>query len=77
MKVVELKEQTTEELEMKLLEAKKSLFNLKFQKSTGQLENPLRIRNLRKDIARIKTVLREKELKKGAGQEIRKESNKK
>jgi large subunit ribosomal protein L29 len=77
MKVVELKEQTTEELETKLLEAKKSLFNLKFQKSTGQLENPLRIRNLRKDIARIKTVLREKELKKGAGQEIRKESNKK
>jgi large subunit ribosomal protein L29 len=77
MKVVELKEQTREELETKLLEAKKSLFNLKFQKSTGQLENPLRIRNLRKDIARIKTVLREKELKEEAGQEIKKESKKK
>lgn len=77
MKVLELKEQTREELETKLLEAKKSLFNLKLQKSTGQLENPLRIRNLRKDIARIKTVLREKELKKGSSQEIKKVSKKK
>jgi large subunit ribosomal protein L29 len=77
MKVVELKEQTREELEVKLLEAKKSLFNLKLQKSTGQLENPLRIRNLRKDIARIKTVLREKELKIRTGQKSKKESIKK
>jgi len=62
MKVIELKEQTKEELEAKLVEIKKSLFNLKFQKATGQLENPLRIRNLRKDIARIKTLLKEREL---------------
>jgi large subunit ribosomal protein L29 len=77
MKVIELKEQTREELEMKLLETKKSLFNLKFQKSTGQLENPLKIRNLRKDIARIKTVLREKELKIRTEQKSKKESKKK
>jgi large subunit ribosomal protein L29 len=77
MKVIELKEQTKEELETKLLETKKSLFNLKFQKSTGQLENPLKIRNLRKDIARIKTVLREKELKISTDQKSKKESKKK
>ncbi len=62
MKIKEIKEQTREELEAKLAEVKKSLFNLKFQKATGQLENSLRLRNLRKDIARIKTLLREKEL---------------
>ncbi len=62
MKIKEIKEQTREELEAKLAEVKKSLFNLKFQKATGQLENPLKLRNLRKDIARIKTLLREKEL---------------
>lgn len=64
MKINELKEQTKEELEAKLLEIKKTLFNLKFQKATGQLENPVKIRNLRKDIARIETLLREKELNK-------------
>lgn len=62
MKTNELREQTREELEAKLLEIKKNLFNLKFQKATGQLENPVKIRNLRKDIARIETLLREKEL---------------
>jgi large subunit ribosomal protein L29 len=61
MKVREIKEQTKEELETKLADIKKNLFNLKFQKATGQLENPVRIRNLRKDIARIKTLLKEKE----------------
>jgi len=58
----ELRERTKEELEAKLLEIKKSLFALKFQKATGQLDNPVKIRNLRKDIARIETLLREKEL---------------
>lgn len=64
MKVSEIRESTREELEAKLLEVKKSVFNLKFQKATGQLENPLKIRNLRKDIARIETLLKEKELNK-------------
>ncbi len=77
MKVIELKEQTKEELETKLLDIKKSLFNLKLQKATGQLENQLKIRNLRKDIARIKTVLREKELKIRTDEKSKEESKKK
>jgi large subunit ribosomal protein L29 len=62
MKISEIKEQNKEELETKLLDIKKTLFNLKFQKATGQLDSPVKIRNLRKDIARIKTLIREKEL---------------
>lgn len=61
MKVSEIKEQTREELETKLTDVKKNLFNLRFQKASGQLDNPMKIRNLRKDIARIKTLLKEKE----------------
>ena len=63
MKISEIKEQNKEELETKLVDIKKTLFNLKFRKATGQLESPVKIRNLRKDIARIKTLIREKELK--------------
>jgi len=63
MRISEIKEQTKEELEAKLADIKKNIFNLKFQKATGKLENPVKIRNLRKDVARIKTLLREKELK--------------
>jgi len=63
MKISEIKEQNKEELETKLADIKKTLFNLKFQKATGQLDSPVKIRNLRKDIARIKTLIREKELK--------------
>ncbi len=62
MKISEIKEQNKEELETKLLDIKKTLFNLKFQKATGQLDNPVKIRNLRKDIARIETLIKEKEL---------------
>ncbi len=63
MKISEIKELSKEELETKLADIKKSLFNLKFQKATGQLNSPVKIRNLRKDIARIKTLVKEKELK--------------
>ena len=63
MRISEIKEQTKEELETKLADIKKNIFNLKFQKATGKLENPVKIRNLSKDVARIKTLLREKELK--------------
>ncbi|MFA5015831.1 MAG: 50S ribosomal protein L29 [Actinomycetota bacterium] len=63
MKISEIKELTKEELETKLADIKKSLFNLKFQKATGQLNSPVKIRNLRKDIARIKTLIKEKEFK--------------
>jgi len=62
MKISEIKEQNKEELETKLADIKKTLFNLKFQKATGQLDSPVKIRNLRKDIARIKTLIKEKEL---------------
>lgn len=63
MKTNEMRELTHTELEQKLTELKGELFNLRFQLATGQLENPLRIRNVRKDIARVKTIIRENELK--------------
>ncbi|MCG9478996.1 MAG: 50S ribosomal protein L29 [Actinomycetia bacterium] len=62
MKVNELREQTTKELEKRLSEVKKTIFNLKFQKATGQLENPMRIKNLKKEVAVINTLIREKEI---------------
>ena len=51
------------ELEQKLNELKGELFNLRFQMATGQLENPMRVRDVKKSIARIKTILKENELK--------------
>lgn len=62
MKAKELLELTTAEIEQKLAEFKEELFNLRFQSATGQLENPTRLGQVRKDIARCKTVLREREL---------------
>lgn len=62
MKAKDIKEKTIDELEKSLSEVKKNLFSLKFQKSTGQLDNPMAIANLKKDIARINTLIREKEL---------------
>ncbi len=63
MKTNEMREMTHAELDQRLAELKSELFNLRFQLATGQLENPLRIRNVRKDIARVKTIIRENELK--------------
>ena len=51
------------ELNTELTKMKKELFNLRFQHATGQLENPVKMRELKKDIARVKTIIREKELK--------------
>ncbi|ADD03199.1 ribosomal protein L29 [Thermoanaerobacter mathranii subsp. mathranii str. A3] len=62
MKAKEIRELTNEELLQKLSELKAELFNLRFQLATGQLDNPMRIRDVRKTIARIKTILREREL---------------
>ncbi|EEG77795.1 50S ribosomal protein L29 [Dethiobacter alkaliphilus] len=62
MKANELKEFSDVELVGKLAELKEELFNLRFQMATGQLENPMRIREVRKNIARVKTVQREREL---------------
>lgn len=62
MKAKELRELTIQELNSKLTDLKSELFNLRFQLATGQLDNPMRIKAVRKDIARIKTILREREL---------------
>jgi len=62
MKLDELKELTDEELNQKLLEAKKNLFNLRFQLATGQLDNYARIKAAKRDIARVYTVKKQKEL---------------
>jgi len=62
MKTNELREQTKEELIKRRAEIKKNIFNLKFQKATGQLENPMRVKNLKKEVAVINTLIREKEL---------------
>ena len=59
----ELTTKTDAELAQALTDAKKELFNLRFQHVTGQLENPLKMREVKRDIARVKTALREKELK--------------
>lgn len=61
MKAKELRELSTPELESKLGELKEELFNLRFQHATGQLENPMRIRDVKKDYARIKTIVCERE----------------
>ena len=62
MKVKDIREMTTEDINKKIVEMKQELFNLKFQQSTGMLEKPSRIRELRHDVARCKTVLREREM---------------
>ncbi|MGV8145268.1 MAG: 50S ribosomal protein L29 [Alkaliphilus sp.] len=63
MRANSLRDLTDVELNQKLLDSKSELFNLRFQLATGQLENPLKIRAVRKDIARVKTVIREREIK--------------
>ena len=59
-----MREMTDAELAAELDKMKKELFNLRFQHVTGQLENPLQMREVRKNIARVKTIMREKELDK-------------
>ena len=66
MKVKELREMTNEELNAKLKALKQELFNLRFSNATGQLSNPLQLNACKKDIARIKTILTERELSKKA-----------
>ncbi|MFC1467095.1 50S ribosomal protein L29 [Verrucomicrobiota bacterium] len=61
MKVKDLKEKTVEELNQQLEETQKELFNLRLQQVAGQLENSSRIRDLRRTVARIKTLQNEKE----------------
>ena len=63
MKANEIRKMSSAELEAKLVELKKDLFMLRMQHATNQLDNPLRIADVKKDIARIKTIIRENETK--------------
>ncbi len=65
MKAEEVRAKTDDELSTALLALKKEQFNLRFQQATGQLENSVRFRFVRRDIARIKTVINERRVQKG------------
>ena len=62
MELNKIREMSEVELNAELLKLKKDLMNLRFQHVTGQLENPIKIREMKRDIARVKTIIREKEL---------------
>jgi large subunit ribosomal protein L29 len=62
MKTNELRDKNMNELTQELQELKNELFKLRFQYATNQLDNPMRLKNVKKDIARVKTVIREMEL---------------
>jgi large subunit ribosomal protein L29 len=67
MKSNDIRDLTSEEIVRKVKDLKEELFNLRFQLATGQLDNPMRLSEVRKNIARCKTILRERELKTNAG----------
>ncbi|UWR26944.1 50S ribosomal protein L29 [Sulfitobacter sp. S223] len=60
MKANELNDKTPDQLRDELVNLKKEAFNLRFQQATGQLENPARLRTVKRDVARVKTVLNQK-----------------
>jgi large subunit ribosomal protein L29 len=62
MNVEKVREMNDLELQAELKKMKNELFNLRFQHVTGQLENPIKLRDVKRDIARVKTIIREKEL---------------
>ena len=62
MKAKEVRTMSAEQLESKLKDLKKDLFNLRLQHATNQLDNPIRIAQVKKDIARVKTIIREQQL---------------
>ena len=64
MELKKMRELTEVELKAELEKMKKELFNLRFQHVTGQLENPVKMREVKRNIARVKTIMREKELEK-------------
>ena len=63
MKIAEIREMTTEELQLKITELKKDLFTQRFSLATNNLDNPMKISAIKKDIAKIMTVIREREIK--------------
>ena len=70
MKIAEIRKLTTEDLSKKLEENKKELFNLKFAASTGSLEKPHKIKELRHEVAKIKTVITERELSQKSNKKV-------
>ena len=64
MELKKIREMSEAELNSELVRMKKDLFNLRFQHVTGQIENPIKMRETKRDIARVKTIIREKELAK-------------
>ncbi|MCL2057858.1 MAG: 50S ribosomal protein L29 [Oscillospiraceae bacterium] len=62
MKASEIREKSQTELEQELAELKSELFKLRFQLATNQLDNPMRLKDVKKSIARVKTIIREREL---------------
>ncbi len=62
MKASEVRKMSAKELESKLMELKKDLFQLRLQHATNQLDNPVRIAQVKRDIARVKTIIRQQEL---------------
>ena len=68
MKAKEFRDMTNNELQTKLRDLKAELFNLRFQHAINQLENPMRIHVVKKDIARVRTIMRAEELREQAGE---------
>ena len=67
MELKKMREMSEVELNAELVKMKKDLCNLRFQHVTGQLENPIKMRDTKRDIARVKTIIREKQLEKARG----------
>ncbi|MCL1819218.1 MAG: 50S ribosomal protein L29 [Oscillospiraceae bacterium] len=67
MKIDQIRDLSRPEMERKLHDLKRDLFNLRFQHATNQLDNPMRIGQVKKDIAKVLTAIREDELKEAAG----------
>ena len=65
MKANEIRKMSSEDLNNKVNELKNELFNLRFRLATGQIDNPSSIKNVKRDIARVKTIIRERELEVG------------
>ena len=63
MKANDIRKKTNEELAVELNQLKSDLFKLRFQYATNQLENPMKMKSVKKDIARVKTIIREREIK--------------
>jgi large subunit ribosomal protein L29 len=63
MNASKLRDMTNDELQVKVNDLKNELFNLRFQLATGQLDNPSRIKEVKRDIARVKTILRESDIR--------------